>query len=140
MGAVAGVHHRNVQMPRNVMRRAGSRVPHHQAIRLHGVEIEDRVEERLALLQARGLGLQVHGVCAEPRGSGPKTNARARRGFKEGQRHGLAAQRRQLFQGVPLNFLKRLALVEEKAQFVRSKRFEGQQIAEAVSQCPFLRA
>ena len=66
VGAVAGVHHRNVQMPRNVMRRAGSRVPHHQAIRLHGVEIEDRVEERLALLQARGLGLQVHGVCAEP--------------------------------------------------------------------------
>src|SRR5205814_7529544 len=111
-----------------------------QAIRLHGVEIEDRVEERLALLQARGLGLQVHGVCAEPRGSGPKTYARARRGFEEGQRHGLAAQRRQLFQGVLLNFLKRLALVEEKAQFVRSKRFESQQIAEAVSQCPFFGA
>src|SRR6266571_310781 len=46
-------------------------------------------------------------------------------------------QRRQLFQRVPLDFLERLALIEKKAEFVRRERFEGEQIAEAVRQCPF---
>src|SRR6266481_8739794 len=36
-----------------------------------------------------------------------------------------------------LNLLKGFALIEKKAEFVRRERFEGQQIAEAVSQCPF---
>ena len=112
-------------------------MPHHQAIRLHGVEIENRVEQRLPLFQAGGLRLQVHGVRAEARGGGPKADARARGSFEERQRHGLPAQRRQFFQRMLLNFLERLALVEKKAKFVRGERFEGQQIAEAVSQCPF---
>src|SRR6266702_4411940 len=56
--------------------------------------------------------------------------------FEEGKRHRLATQRRQLFQRVPLDFLERLALIEKKAKFVRRERFEGEQIAEAVRQCP----
>jgi hypothetical protein len=37
---------------------------------------------------------------------------------------------------MPLDFLKRLALIQKKAELARRERFEGQQVAKAVSQCP----
>ena len=36
-----------------------------------------------------------------------------------------------------LNFLERFALIEKKCEFVRRERFEGEQIAKSLSQCPF---
>src|SRR5215813_479954 len=35
-----------------------------------------------------------------------------------------------------LDFLERFALIEKKSEFVRRERFQSEQIAEAVSQCP----
>src|SRR5258708_38634192 len=117
--------------------RGGGGVPHHEAVGVHGIQVENRVQQSLALLQAGGLCLQVHGVRAEPRCRRPKADARARRSFEKRQRHRLSAQRRQFFQRMLLNFLKGLALIEKKSEFVRGERFEGQQIAEVVTQCPF---
>ncbi|OLB32187.1 MAG: hypothetical protein AUH13_04975 [Acidobacteria bacterium 13_2_20CM_58_27] len=136
MGAVARVDHRNIQVPRHVIGRPGRRVPHHQAIRLHGVQVERGVQQGFALLDTRRLGLEIHGVRAQPRRRGSKADARARRVFEKRQRHGLAAQRRQLFQRVFLDFLEWFALVEKKPKFVRRERFESEQIAEAVGQFP----
>src|SRR5215472_3133587 len=134
--AVTCIDNRNVQVPRNVIGSSRSRVPHHQAIRLHCVQIECRVEERLALLDARSFGLQIHRVRAQAGRRRSKADARTRGILEKRERHGLAAQRCQLFQGMLLDFLERFALVEKKSEFVRRERFESEQIAEAVSQCP----
>src|SRR5213075_1879953 len=123
-------------MLRHIVRRARRCVPHHQAIRLHGVQVERRIQQRLALLDARRFGLQIHRVRAQPRRRRSKADARARRIFEKRQRHGFSAQRRQLFQRVLLDFLERFALVEKKSEFVRRERFESEEIAKAVSQCP----
>src|SRR2546423_11604973 len=91
-----------------------------------------RVEQRLAFFQAGSLRLQVHGVRAKPSGRCTEADARARGILKKRQRHRFSAQRGQLFERMPLDFLEGLALIEEKSQFVRGKRFEGEEIAEAV--------
>src|SRR6266705_1582012 len=135
--AVARVYYRNIQVPRHVIRRARRRVPHHQAIRFHRIQVENRIEKRLALFQAGRFRLQVHRVRAEPRCGCSKADSRACRRFEKRQRHRLPAQRCQFFQGMLLNFLEGFALVEKKSEFVRVERFESQQIAEFDAQCPF---
>ena len=130
--AVACVDDGNVQMAGNEFRRARGFVPHHERVGLHRVQRLDRVQERLALFQARGFGLQIHGVRAEARSRRAEADPRAGRVLEKGQRNSLAAQRGQLLQGMFLNFLEGLALIQQKAQFFRAERFECQQVAEAV--------
>ena len=65
--SIAGVDHRNVQMPRDKIRRAGRTMSHHQTIRLHRIQVENGVEQRLAFFQAGRFGLQIHRVRAKPR-------------------------------------------------------------------------
>ena len=102
-------------MARDVVWRAGSGVAHYQAIGLHGIEIECGVEKRLALLEAGGFGLQIHGVRTEARGGGAEADAGASGGFEKGERDGFAAEGRELFQRMALNFLKRFALIEKES-------------------------
>src|SRR5260370_24049838 len=135
--AIARVHHRNIKMPGHIIRGSRRRMPHHQAVRLHGVQIECGVQQRLAFLDAGSLGLQVHSVGAEPRRGRSKADARARGVLEKRQCHRLSAQRRQFFQWMLLDFLKGFALVKKKIKFVRGERFESEEVAKAVSQCPF---
>ncbi len=58
--------------------------------------------------------LQVHLVRAEARRRRRETDARARGGLEKRQRHGFAAQRRQFFKRVPLDFLEGFRLVQQK--------------------------
>ncbi len=97
--AIARIHHGNLQMSRNEIRGTGGRMAHHKAIGLHGVQIVRGVQQCLTLFQARGFGLQIHGVRAQPRSSGAKTKARARGILEKGQHHGFAAQGGQFLQG-----------------------------------------
>src|SRR5207245_9180996 len=99
--------------------------------------VERGVPQRRDRLDARRLGLQVHGVGRQPRRGRSEAAARARRVLKKCRCHSLCAQCREFFQRVPLDFLKRFALVKKKTEFVRSKRLESEEIAKAVSQCPF---
>src|SRR5438445_4748070 len=135
--AIARVHHRNIQMPGYIIRRSRRRMPHDQAVSHHRIHVQLGIQQRLALIHAGSLGLQVHGVGAQPRRGRSKADARARRVLKKCQCHSLSAQCREFFQRVPLDFLKRFTLVKKKTEFVRSKRLESEEIAKAVSQCPF---
>ena len=49
VGAVAGIDHGTVNLARQKFHRAGGVVPHHQDIRVHGVERDCRIHQRLAL-------------------------------------------------------------------------------------------
>src|SRR6202521_6436211 len=135
--AIARIDHGDVQMAGDEVRSPGSSVAHNQAVRLYCIQRVDRVEGGFSFFEAGGFGLEVHRVRAEPGGGRPKADARARGVFEKGQRNSFSAQGRQLFQRVPLNFLEWLALVEKEGEFVRGERFESEQVAEAVSQCPF---
>src|SRR6266849_3567977 len=89
--AVPCVDHGNVQMSCNVIRRARSCVAHHQAIWLHRIQIKCGVEQRLTLFQAGGLGLKIHGICAEPRSRRTETDAGTRGSFEKRQRYRFSA-------------------------------------------------
>src|SRR5208282_448710 len=86
----------------------------------------------LALFQAGSLGLQVHRVRAKPRSRRAETQPRACGILEESEHHGLAAQRGELLQRVALDFLERLSLIENESEFVRGKRFEGEQITKTI--------
>src|ERR1700757_2700097 len=104
---------------------------HDKAIRLHGVQVVGRVEKRFTFFEARGFGLKIHGVRAKTRSGGAETQPRARGVFKKSQYNGFAPQRGKFFQGIALNLLERLGLIKNEGDFVRSERFERQQITEA---------
>ena len=107
---------------------------HDQAIGLHGVQVERGVEKRFAFFQAARFGLQIHGVRAKTRSGGPEAEARPRGILEKRESNGFAAQRGQFLKRVALNGLERFALIEEKGKFIRRKRFQCEQVAEAVSQ------
>ena len=65
MRTIAGVDHRDVQMPGHEIGRAGRGVAHDETVRLHGIQIVRGVEKSLAFFQAGGFGLEIHGVRAE---------------------------------------------------------------------------
>ena len=134
MSAVAGIDHGNIEMTRDKVCSARSGVAHNQAIGLHGVEVERGVEKRFAFFQAARFGLQIHGVRAKTRSSGAEAEARARGILEKRERNGFAAERGQFFEWMALNGLERFALIEEKGKFIRRKRFQCEQVAEAVRQ------
>ena len=68
----------------------------------------------------------------EPRSSRTEADARACGAFEKGQRNGFPAQGCQFFQRMALNFLKGLALVEKKSEFLRGKRLKRQEIVKAI--------
>ena len=130
--AVAGVDHRNIQAARDEIRGARRCMTHHDAVGLHGVERADRVEQRFAFFQAGGFRLQIHRVGAEARGRRGEADARASGRLEESERHGLAAQRGQFFQGMALEFLKWLRLIEHENNLLGAERFDAEQMAQAL--------
>src|SRR5215813_14120538 len=127
--SVTCIHNRNIQVPRNVVWRAGSRVAYDKAIRPHRIQIECCVKKRLALFQARRFCLKIQRICAKTRSGRAKTDASARRIFKKCESNCFSAKRCKFFQRVTLNFLEWLALIEKKSKFVRAERFQSQKIA-----------
>src|SRR6266571_3664404 len=130
--AVPRVDDRDIQVAGHEFRRARRAMPHHQTVGLHRAQRVYRVQKRLALFQAGSLRLKVHRVRAEPCGGGAKTDPRARRVLEKRQRHRLPAQRGQLFQGMALDLLKGLALVEKKCDLLRRERLERQKVPKAM--------
>ena len=122
VGTVAGVDDGNFEMTRDEIGGAGRGVAHDEAVRFHGVEIVGGVEKRFAFFEAGGFGLEVHGVRAEPRGCGGEAETSARGIFEEGESDRFATESGQFFQGVALDFLEGLGLIEEKGDFFRGKR------------------
>jgi hypothetical protein len=90
------------------------------------------IQKRFTLFQAGGFGLQVHGICTEPRGSRTEADARTRGAFEEGQCYSFATQGGELFERMALDFLKGLALVQKKSEFLRGKRLKRQEIVKAI--------
>ena len=128
VGAVAGIDHGTVNLARQEFHRAGGVMPHHQDIRVHGVQGHRGVHQRLALAD-RGRGYRhVHDVGAEPlsrqfeRGLGPG------RGLEEQIDLGPAAQARALFVDLAVELDIFLGKVEQAGDIVSGKPLDSQQM------------
>ena len=80
---VSGVDHRRGKMPREEVRRTGRRVAHHDDVGIHRCQGVQRIDERLALGEARTERLDADRIGAEPLGGDFETRAGARRRLEE---------------------------------------------------------
>ena len=80
---VAGVDHGAVDLLRQQAHSARTRVADHEQIRMHGVERESGVDERLALFDRRRLHVHVHHVRSESLSRYFETRLRAGRVFEK---------------------------------------------------------
>ena len=123
--AVTGVDDRNIEVAGNECGGARRAVAHRDAIRLHGIERAHRVQQGFALLEARGLRLQIHRIGAQTRSGRCKTDARTSGRLEKRQRYRLAAQRSQFLERVALKFLERFGFVQQKGDLLGGKRFSA---------------
>ena len=114
------------KIARQKVRRAGSRVAHHDGVGVHGAERIQRVDQRFAFGNAGGGGGDGDGVGAQTLGGDFETGARARGGFEE-QIDDHAAAQLIGFLGVGLAGLKTLGPVEDAFDLDSIQRLDSQQ-------------
>src|SRR5215831_3767493 len=100
--AVTGVDDGDIEVASDVMWGSRRRVPHNQAVGLHGVEVERGIEEGLALLQTGSFRLKFHRIGAEPGRCGAKADASASGGFEKGEGDRFTPKGSELFQRMAL--------------------------------------
>ena len=122
MGAVTRVDYGNFQVPCYEIGSAGRRMAHDEAVRAHGVEIVGGIEKGFPFFQAGSFGLKIHGIRAEARRGGRKTQSRAGGIFEECKSDGFAAEGGKFLKRVALDFLERYGLIQEKSDFFRGER------------------
>ena len=128
VGAVAGIDHGTVHLARQQFHRAGSVVTHHQDVRVHGVEGDGGIHQRLALAD-RGRGHRhVHDVGAEPFASEFERGLGTGRGLEEQVHLGATAQRRALFVDLAVELDIFLGKVEQAGNIGGGKPLDSQQM------------
>ena len=83
--AITGVDDRNVEMASHEIGGTGGGVAHDEAVRLHGIQRLNGVEQRLTLFHAGGFRLKIHRVRAQARSGSAKAYACARGVFEKRQ-------------------------------------------------------
>jgi hypothetical protein len=137
VGAVAGVDHRGLEDPRQLVRRAGVAVPDDDEVRLHRLEVAGGVDQRLALLDRRGAGGEVEGVGREPLLRHLEREAGPGRRLEEQVDDRLAAQRRHLLDRALGNLAHLLGGIEEQLDLAGRQRVDADQVlaAQAGGRC-----
>ena len=113
MRAVAGIDHRAVHLLRQQFHRAGSVMPDHQDVGMHGVQRHRGIDQRLALLHGGRVDRHIHDVGAEPLAGQFERGLRPGRGFEEQIDLGAAAQRRALLLDLAIEIDEFLGEIEE---------------------------
>ena len=113
---------------REQVRRAGRRVPHHDHVGRHRLEVAHRVEERLPLGDARRRGRNAERVGAQPLFRDFERRARPRARLEEQVDDGAAAKRRDLLDRAAADLLHRLGGVEDQRDFVGVEPGDPEQV------------
>ena len=114
MHAVPSVDHAGLTQLGDEMARTGGRMPHHDDIGCHRLEVAHGVGQGLPLHQARPAGSHVHRVCAEPLLGYLERCACSGTRLEEEIYDGLTAQSRYLLDGPGADLLHRLGGVENQ--------------------------
>ena len=122
VGAVAGVDDRGADVLGQQVRRAGGRVADDHDVGPHRLDVLGRVDERLALGEARDAGGEVLGVGREPLGRQAEAGPGPRRVLEEEVEDDPALERRDLLAAPGRDLGERLGGVEDAP---RSRRATG---------------
>ena len=126
--AVAGIDHRAVDLARQQFDRAGSVVPHHQNVRMHGVQRHRGIDQGFALAHRGGGDRHVHDVGAEPFAGDFERGLGAGRGLEEQVDLGAAAQRGALLVDLAVELDIFFGEVEQAGDIVSGKALDSQQV------------
>src|SRR5690606_29196647 len=125
---IAGIDHVRGDALRQELRRARGRVPDHDHVDPHRLQIARRVDQRLALLQARAVARHVDRVRAQPLLRELEGDARAGRRLEEEVDDRLAAQDRDLLDRPLADLLERLGRVQDRADLRGRELLEADQV------------
>ena len=127
-GAVAGVDDRGAEVLRQQVRGAGRGVADHHHVGPHGLDVLGRVDERLALGQARDAGGEVLRVGREPLGRQAEAGPRAGRVLEEQVEDDPARQRGDLLAAPGRDLGERLGRVEDADDLLARQVFQPEQV------------
>ncbi len=127
--AVAGIDHRTVDLLGQEFDRAGGVMAHHDDVRVHGVERDRGVDQRLALAHGGGADRHVHDVGAEPFARELEGGLGAGRDLEEQVDECSPAQRNLLLVDLAVEVDEVLSEIEQPQNLLARKPFDPQQIA-----------
>jgi len=127
--AVAGIDHRTVDLLGQKLDRARGVMAHHDDVRMHGVERDRSVDQRLALAHGGGADRHVHNVGAEPFAGELEGGLGAGRDLEEQVDERSPAQRNLLLVDLAVELDEVLGEVEQSQNLLARKPFDPQQIA-----------
>jgi hypothetical protein len=128
VGAVSGVHHARLCEALDELAGAGAGVAHDVAVGEHALHVEDRVHERLALLNRRGAGGEVQRVGREPLFGDFKGGTRPGGVLEEEIHHELSAKRGNLLEGALGDQGHLLGRVENLGDVLGREVFDAEQV------------
>src|ERR1700730_1893832 len=137
MRAIARVDDRAIDLFRQKMDRAGLSMAHHDNVGPHRVQRHRRIDQRLALLYARGCDRHVHDVAAKTLAGQFEGRLGPGRSLEKKIDQSPSAQGRALFLDLARHFDRRLGEIEKKADVLRGKPFDPEQMP--VGKCGLVR-
>ena len=129
MGAIARVDHRAAHLAGQEVHGTGLVVPHHDDVRVHGVQRRGRVDQRLALFDRRGRDRHVHHVRPKPLAGDLERGLGAGRGLEEQVDLRATAQGGPLLLDLPRQFDGLVGQVEQPGQLPSRQAFDAEQVA-----------
>ena len=128
VGTVAGIDDRAFQMLRQQMRRARRGMADHHDVGPHRLDVLGRVDERLALRQARAARRKVLSVGREPLGGQAEAGPRAGRVLEEQVEDDPALQGGHLLAAARRDLGERLGGIEDRQDLLARQLFQTQQM------------
>ena len=128
MRAIARVDDRAIDLFRQKMHRAGLGMAHHDNVGPHRVQRHRRIDQRLALLDARGCDRHVHDVGAKTLAGQFEGRLGPSRSLEKEVDQSPSAQGRALFLDLARHFDRRLGEIEKKADVLRGKPLDPEQM------------
>ena len=132
MAAVAGVDDADVRghVPGDEVGGTGLGVPHHEHVDVHGLQVAQGIEQRLALYRAGGVDIDVEHVGRQALGRQLEGGAGTGAGLEEQIDDGLAAQQRDLLDGLLGHARKGFGSVQNIRHQLAAEALDGQKVAQ----------
>src|SRR5687767_15551109 len=128
VSSIAGIDNVRVDAVSQKLSGSGCRMPDNHHVDSHGFQVSRRIDERLALRDARARRCDVDRIGAETLLCKLERDPRSRRALEEKIDNGGPAKRRHFLDRSFADFLERLGGVQNQEDLLARKKFESQQV------------
>src|SRR5688500_18005098 len=128
VSSIAGIDDVRVDAVSQKLSGSGCRMPDNHHVDSHGFQVSRRIDERLALRDARARRCDVDRIGAETLLCKLERDPRSRRALEEKIDNGGPAKRRHFLDRSFADFLERLGGVQNQEDLLARKKFESQQV------------